>query len=60
MTYELPQAVLGRTGLRVTRLGVGGAYCESAEGYRGARLLTAQEKAGIQAYGTRMRASGKL
>jgi len=36
MTYELPQAVLGRTGLRVTRLGVGGAYCESAEGYRAA------------------------
>jgi len=34
MSQELPTAVLGRTGLRVTRLGVGGAYCETADGYR--------------------------
>jgi len=34
MTYDLPTTVLGRTGLTVTRLGVGGAYCESADGYR--------------------------
>ena len=36
MTYNLPRTVLGRTGLEVTRLGVGGAYCESVEGYRAA------------------------
>ena len=34
MTYEIPKTVLGRTGLTVTRLGTGGAYCESADGYR--------------------------
>ena len=34
MDYDLPQTVLGRTGLSVTRLGIGGAYCESVEGYR--------------------------
>ena len=34
MGYEIPKTVLGRTGLIVTRLGVGGAYCESAEVYR--------------------------
>ena len=34
MAYEIPKTVLGRTGLRVTRLGSGGAYCESADGYR--------------------------
>ncbi|MBC7235919.1 MAG: aldo/keto reductase [Chloroflexi bacterium] len=34
MKYELPTAVLGRTGLRVTRLGIGGAYNETVEGYR--------------------------
>ena len=34
MGYEIPKTVLGRTGLTVTRLGVGGAYCESAEVYR--------------------------
>ncbi len=34
MTYEIPKTVLGRTGLMVTRLGIGGAYCESVEGYR--------------------------
>jgi predicted aldo/keto reductase-like oxidoreductase len=34
MTGDLPQTVLGRTGLRVTRLGIGGAYCPSVEGYR--------------------------
>ena len=33
MAGELPQALLGRTGLRVTRLGIGGAYCETPEGY---------------------------
>ena len=32
--YKLPRTVLGRTGLEVTRLGVGGAYCKSPEGYR--------------------------
>ena len=34
MAYEIPKTVLGRTGLTVTRLGIGGAYCESAAGYR--------------------------
>jgi aryl-alcohol dehydrogenase-like predicted oxidoreductase len=34
MAYDLPTTVLGRTGLTVTRLGVGGAYCESVAGYR--------------------------
>ena len=34
MAYSLPYTILGRTGLRVTRLGVGGAYCLSVEGYR--------------------------
>ena len=34
MAYEIPKTVLGRTGLKVTRLGIGGAYCESAEVYR--------------------------
>jgi aryl-alcohol dehydrogenase-like predicted oxidoreductase len=34
MAYEIPRTVLGRTGLTVTRLGIGGAYCESADGYR--------------------------
>ena len=34
MTYEIPRTVLGRTGLTVTRLGIGGAYCESVDGYR--------------------------
>jgi len=34
MAYDIPQIVLGRTGLMVRRLGVGGAYCESVEGYR--------------------------
>ena len=34
MAYEVPKTVLGRTGLTVTRLGVGGAYCESVDGYR--------------------------
>ena len=34
MAYEIPKTVLGRTGLTVTRLGSGGAYCESVEGYR--------------------------
>ena len=34
MAYDLPKTVLGRTGLTVTRLGIGGAYCESAEVYR--------------------------
>lgn len=34
MAYEIPKTVLGRTGLEVTRLGIGGAYCESADIYR--------------------------
>ena len=33
MAYQLPTAELGRTGLVVTRLGIGGAYCETPEGY---------------------------
>ena len=36
MAYQIPKTVLGRTGLTVTRLGIGGAYCESANGYRAA------------------------
>ena len=32
--FELPTTVLGRTGLKVTRLGVGGAYCKTPDGYR--------------------------
>ena len=34
MAYDIPKMVLGRTGLLVTRFGVGGAYCESIEEYR--------------------------
>ncbi len=33
---DLPRITLGRTGLHVTRLGIGGAYCETADGYRAA------------------------
>ncbi|MHB1296580.1 MAG: aldo/keto reductase [Anaerolineae bacterium] len=33
---QLPTTTLGRTGLVVTRLGIGGAYCTSVEGYRAA------------------------
>ena len=33
---DLPRITLGRTGLEVTRLGIGGAYCETADGYRAA------------------------
>ena len=36
MTYNLPRMVLGHTGLEVTRFGIGGAYCDSADGYRAA------------------------
>jgi len=36
MNYKVPQIVLGRTGLKVTRLGIGGAYCESVDTYRAA------------------------
>ncbi len=36
MTCELPVITLGHTGLRVTRLGIGGAYCKTVEGYRAA------------------------
>ena len=36
MPYDFPRVVLGRTGLMVTQLGVGGAYCESVEGYSAA------------------------
>jgi len=32
--YDLPTTTLGRTGLTVTRLGVGGAYCKTPDGYR--------------------------
>ena len=34
MRYDLPRTTLGRTGLQVTRLGIGGAYCKTADGYR--------------------------
>ena len=34
--FKLPRTTLGRTGLSVTRLGIGGAYCKTAEGYRAA------------------------
>ena len=34
MAYDIPRTVLGRTGLTVTRFSIGGAYCESVEGYR--------------------------
>lgn len=36
MTYDLPTTTLGRTGLTVTRLGIGGAYCKTPEGYAAA------------------------
>jgi aryl-alcohol dehydrogenase-like predicted oxidoreductase len=36
MLFELPTTILGRTGLKVTRLGIGGAYCETPEGYAAA------------------------
>ncbi len=34
MAYNLPRTVLGRTGLTVTRFGIGGAYCKTADLYR--------------------------
>lgn len=34
MHYKLPRTTLGRTGLEVTRLGIGGAYCKTVDGYR--------------------------
>ncbi len=36
MAYDLPTVTLGRTGLVVTRLGIGGAYCKTVEGYSAA------------------------
>ena len=36
MRYDLPTITLGRTGLTVTRLGIGGAYCKTVEGYQAA------------------------
>jgi aryl-alcohol dehydrogenase-like predicted oxidoreductase len=36
MKYNLPTITLGRTGLTVTRLGIGGAYCKTVEGYQAA------------------------
>ena len=36
MPYYLPRATLGRTGLEITRFGIGGCYCETADGYRAA------------------------
>lgn len=36
MAYDVPTTTLGRTGLVVTRLGIGGAYCETPDGYRAA------------------------
>ncbi len=32
--YNVPKITLGKTGLVVTRLGIGGAYCDSVDGYR--------------------------
>ncbi|MCZ6678513.1 MAG: aldo/keto reductase [Candidatus Poribacteria bacterium] len=34
MANEIPTTILGRTGLTVTRLGIGGAYCETVAGYQ--------------------------
>jgi aryl-alcohol dehydrogenase-like predicted oxidoreductase len=34
MAYDIPKTVLGRTGLLITRFGVGGAHGESVEEYR--------------------------
>ncbi len=36
MAEGIPRIALGRTGLQVTRLGIGGAYCRTVEGYRAA------------------------
>jgi aryl-alcohol dehydrogenase-like predicted oxidoreductase len=36
VNYDLPTTTLGRTGLTVTRLGIGGAYCKTPDGYRAA------------------------
>lgn len=36
MVYQVPKVVLGKTGLSVTRLGIGGAYCKTPEGYQAA------------------------
>lgn len=36
MEQQLPTTLLGRTGLMVTRLGIGGAYCPTVAGYRAA------------------------
>lgn len=36
MTYDLPRTTLGRTNLEITRYGIGGAYCESVDGYKAA------------------------
>jgi len=36
MPYDLPRATLGRTGLEVTRYGIGGAYCKTIDGYKAA------------------------
>ena len=36
MAYDIPRTTLGRTGLTVTQLGIGGAYCDSVDGYRAA------------------------
>ena len=33
MVYDIPKTILGRTGLQVTRLGIGGGYCKTVEGY---------------------------
>ena len=42
MADQIPQTTLGRTGLVVTRLGTGGAYCETADGYRARARLWCQ------------------
>lgn len=36
MVYQFPKVILGKTGLSVTRLGIGGAYCKTPEGYQAA------------------------
>ena len=34
MINNIPRSILGRTEIEVTRLGIGGAYCQTVEGYQ--------------------------
>jgi aryl-alcohol dehydrogenase-like predicted oxidoreductase len=36
MAYQIPRIILGKTGIEVTRLGIGGAYCKTPDGYQAA------------------------